>query len=93
MFERPEYRLPGVGQLNRDDVEWALIFGPPERCSGMKDLTPSERRLVLLEASFLQGLDELIPVMPAGVTRVNGKFVVSGSHGGGTVKVTERFDR
>ena len=60
----------------------------------MKDLSPTCFWMsAFLEVSSLQGRHELIPVVPGGVGGVNDEFVVVGSHGGGTVKVTERFDR
>ena len=63
--------------------------GSPERCSGVKELTPVPiGNGALVEPKLFQGLDELIPVVPVGPTRVNVEFVVVGSHGNGTVKVT-----
>ena len=78
------------GQLDRNYVEWASILGPPERCSGVQELKPGPIGSgALLEPKLFQGFDELIPVVPVGETRVNMEFVVVGSHGNGTVKVTE----
>jgi len=62
-----------------DCAAWLNEFGPePEFGFGT------------LEANLSKGVEEIIPVVAFGVAWPNVDFVVAGSHGGGTVKVTQR---
>ena len=71
-------------------MDWSVLSNPPGFSTRVADLAPAVLGGVFIEPKFHEGNEELFPVVPLGVTRVNGEFVVLVSHWGGTVKVTGR---